>query len=330
LTRQAEAGGAPMPHKGFYTQGLIILLRAAAPLQAIEDSLRDFNVVKRIEDSSHWTIGGPSVVVPYRPDVNGYVAVDTVDRPWPDSMGDPKADPEVFAGWSMGQFGPGTWPGGLERACQQSWGWPDGRSIPLAHQAFVRIRSSYGFGAADDAPVMPGDYDPVKELEFVTRVAGALVGLPDVLCFFNPNGECVKSASQFLEALNRSAEQLPLDLWSNVRLFRFTDTEPEWVLMDTVGMSQLDVSDHEACFPPDAYDPNEVAGFLRDVSLYVVEQRPVIRDGDTVDGPGDTKWQGFNLDEGRVAPPREVIRWLPLDGREAPPELRPSSAQGTA
>jgi len=230
----------------------------------------------------------------------------------------------------MGQFGPGTWPGGLERACQQSWGWPDGRSIPLAHQAFVRIRSSYGFGAADDAPVMPGDYDPVKELEFVTRVAGALVGLPDVLCFFNPNGECVKSASQFLEALNRSAEQLPLDLWSNVRLFRFTDTEPEWVLMDTVGMSQLDVSDHEACFPPDAYDPNEVAGFLRDVSLYVVEQRPVIRDGDTVDGPGDTKWQGFNLDEGRVAPPREVIRWLPLDGREAPPELRPSSAQGTA
>jgi hypothetical protein len=238
-------------------------------------------------------------------------------------MGDPEADPDVFAGWSMGQFGPATWPGGLERACQHSWGWPGGRSVPLQHQAFIRIRSSYVFGGDDNAPVMPSDYKALPELEFVTRIAAALARLPQVLCFFNPNGECVRSASQFLDALNHhtSAKRMPLDVWSNVRFFRLEDTKPAWALMDTVGMSQLDAADHEACFPLDAYSPGEVDNLLRNVSAYVVQQGPVIRDGDTVDGPGNAKWLGFNLEEGRVAPPREVIRWFPLDGRKLPAQL---------
>ena len=312
-----------MPHKGFYTQGLAILLRKAATLQAIEERLQGFTVVKRVEGSAIWAIGGPSLVVAYRPDVNGYVSVDTIEHGWPDHMGDPKADPEVFAAWSMGHFGPGAWPGSLERACQHSWAWPEGRSIPLQHQAFIRIRSSYAFGASDEAPVMPSTYEPLPELEFVTRLAAALVGLPEVLCYFNPNGECVKSASDFLTTLSHhaSAEQMPLDVWSNVRFFRFEETKPEWALMDTVGMSQLDAPDQEACFPLDAYAPREVADFLRNACAYLVQEGPVIRDGDTMDGPENVKWQGVNLKEGRIAPPREVIRWFPLDGRPVPAEL---------
>ena len=310
-----------MPHKGFYTQGLAILLREAATLQAIEESLQGFTVVKRSEGSDSWAIAGPSLVVAYRPDINGYVSVDTIEHGWPDDMGDPKADPEVFAAWSMGHFGPGAWPGSLERACQHSWAWPEGRSIPLQHQAFIRIRSSYVFGA--EAPIIPSSYNPLHELEFVTRVAAALLRLPEVLCYFNPNGECVKSASQVVDALSHhaSTNQMPLDVWSNVRFFKFEDTKPEWALMDTVGMSQLDASDQEACFPLGAYAPSEVAGFLRDACAYLVQERPMIRDGDTMDGPQNVKWQGVNLKEGRIAPAREVIRWFPLDGREVPAEL---------
>jgi hypothetical protein len=40
-----------------------------------------------------------------------------------------------------------------------------------------------------------------------------------------------------------------------------------------------------------------------------------------MDGPQNVKWQGVNLKESRIAPPREVIRWFPLDGREVPAEL---------
>ncbi len=309
-----------MPHKGFYTQGLAILLRHAVPLKAIEKRLYDFRIVKRVEGSTSWPISGPSVVVAYRPDVNGYVSIDVVDQRWPDHMGDPKTEPEVFAAWSMGHFGPAAWPGGLERACQHSWGWPGGRSIPLQHQAFIRIRSSYAFGADDNTPVMPEDYKPLPGLDFVTRLASALVRLPAALCYFNPNGECVKSVSGLLEplCLPASAKQMPLDIWSNVRFFKIQEVKPEWSLMDTVGMSQLDVPDHEAFFQLDAYEPSEIGTFLRNASTYVVERGPVIRDGDTIDGPGDVRWQGRNIDESRVAPPRAVIRWLPLDGRKAP------------
>src|SRR4029453_5302995 len=132
-----------MPHKGFYTQGLAIFLGQAVTLDAIEEHLTGFTVGNRGEGSTSWAIAGPSLVVAYRPEVNGYVSVDITDHRWPDSMGDPQSEPEVFAGGSTGHFGPGAWPGGLERACQHSWGWPDGRTVPLQHQAFIRIRSSY-------------------------------------------------------------------------------------------------------------------------------------------------------------------------------------------
>ena len=71
-------------------------------------------------------------------------------------------------------------------------------------------------------------------------------------------------------------------------------------LMDTVGMSQLDAPDHEAYFQSTAYEPGEVDTFLRNTSVYVVKQGLIIRDGDTADGPGNVRWQGFNVSEGRV------------------------------
>jgi hypothetical protein len=188
------------------------------------------------------------------------------------------------------------------------------------------IRCSYTFGTPENAPVIfaPKDYEPVHELEFVTRIAAALVRLPQTLCFFNPNGECVRGVSEFLRSLSEhaSAKQMPLDLWANVRFFKCPNVNPAWYFMDTVGMSQLDAPDHEAFFQLDAYEPGYVDPFLRKMSAYVVEQGPIIRDGDTADGPGDVRWQGFNLKKGRIAaPPREVIRWFPLDGRRRPPEL---------
>jgi Domain of unknown function (DUF4261) len=127
----------------------------------------------------------------------------------------------------------------------------------------------------------------------------------------------------FQESLlyHASARLMPLDLWSNIRLFRLNDTPPEWTFMDTVGMSQLDTPDHEACYQADAYEPAEIGNFLRNASSYVVEHGPVIRSGDTMDGPGNVRWQGFRIKEGRMTPPRPVIRWFPEDQRAPPAEM---------
>jgi hypothetical protein len=309
-----------MPHKGFITQTLAILLRKPPPSRKIEERLGEFKIARHVEASEP---GGPSTLIAYRPDVNGYVLIDMVDGQWPDRMGDPKAEPEVFAAWASGDFGPGTWPGALERACLHSWVWPEGRSVPLQHQSFVRIRCSYVFGAGPEAPLMPSDYRPRQELEFVTRIAAALVRLPEAICYFNPNGECVRDASRVLESLSyhASARLMPLDLWSNIRVFKFNEMQPEWTVMDTVGMSQLDVPDHEAFYQSNAYEPTEVGNFLRNASSYVVEHGPVIRSGDTMDGPDNVRWQAFMIEKGRMTPPRPVIRWFPQDHRTPPAEL---------
>lgn len=315
-----------MPIKGYYTQALAILLDLPAAIEDVVSLLHDFHIVKRVEPAAFWPMRGRGVALAYRPEANGCVIVDLIDRPWPDHMGHPEDDPEVFVSWATGNFGPGAWPGALERACQHSWGWPEGRTIPLRNSAFLRLRSSYFVDAGEDAPFLPGDYDPVHELSFVTSVAAALLRLPEVLCYFNPNGECVKEPARFRSLLkdHASAGRLPLDVWSNVRFFQINAVSPVWSLMDTVGMGQLDAADHEACFQLDAYEPGEIDNFLRNLSAYGVENGPVIESGDTMDGPGGMVWRGHVLKQSDLQPPRDIIRWLPLDDRKAPDELMKS------
>jgi hypothetical protein len=311
-----------MPSKILYTQGLAILLRQAMSLDAIESCLSGFTIVSRQEESTDWHLSGPSLVIAYRPEVNGHVLVDIVDHHWPDQMGDPNTEPELFGAWHLGQFGPETYSGGLKRACEHSWTWPDGHLVPLQHQAFIRIRSSYNFGA-EFPTIRPENYDAVHELRFVTRIAAALVRLPQVLCYFNPSGECVRGASQFLACLSddhATTGDMPLWVWSNVRFFKLP-TDPLWNLMDTVGMSQLDAPDHEAFYQSTAYEPGEVDAFLRIMSSYIVTKGPIIQHGDTADGPGNVKWQGFHVSEALIEPARPVIRWFPLDRRKIPDAL---------
>ncbi len=321
-----------MPHKGFYTQGIAVLLDREAALDGVTDCLRDYRVTMRPQGTEEWAFGGPTVLIPYRPEVNGFVSVDVVNHPWPDHMGDPKAEPMLFGAWAMGYFGPGAFPGNLERAALQSWHWPEGKSVPQRHRAFVRVRSSYVFGnIEDEAPVMPKDYAPLDELLFVIRIGRALLSLPGAICYFNPNGETLQTAHDIDRLFDRQEATglRPLELWSNVRVLRL-DEHDAWLVMDTVGMSQLDVPDHEAAFQRDRYDLSEVANFLRNAADYVFANGPIIRDGDTMDGPGGIRWQGATFDKPTCDPPREVIRWLALDHSSPPQHLLGQYAKGEA
>jgi hypothetical protein len=306
--------------KGFFTQGVCVLLSRPATLDEVEPLLRDFRVVKRVDDAPTPEMGGPSLIVAFRPEVNGYLSVDLSDHPWPDHMGDPKTDVTLFAAWSMGHYGPLAFPGGLERAAQQSWSWKEAKSLPDRHRAFLRIRSSYIFGAGDDTPVLPESYDPVAELHYVTLVAAVLLRHPSALAYFNPNGETLRNEAMLADSLDCYKEQAlpPLDLWTNVRLF---NPGNGWMLMDTVGMGQLDRPDCEACFPRGAYDPGEVDTALRNWSLYLLRQGEVIKDGDTVDGPGGERWRARHFEESLVSPPRPTMRFFPTDGPEPPSDM---------
>jgi hypothetical protein len=306
--------------KGMFTQGICVLLEKPPSLDEIESLLSDFDILRRVEASTEWVFGGPTVIVGFRPEVNGLVSVDVVNKCWPDHMGDPKTETMLFGAWSMGHFGPFAYPGGLQRATQQCWAWERGKSVADGHKAFVRIRSSYAFGAQDDDPIMPADYEAYRELEFVTKVASALLELPGSLCYFNPNGEVLRDQDGLRECLNFgwSNELPPFDAWMNIRLF---NVNAEWSFMDTVGGGQLDIPDAEASFHAQSFDFGEVDNFLRNVSLYLLNNGEIIEDGDTMDGPGEIRWHSRQYENGVCDPPRRVLRWLPVDGRPVPPEI---------
>jgi hypothetical protein len=139
--------------KGFFTQGAAVLFSRPIALREIEPLLRAFRVVKLTDEATAPDLSGPSLTLGFRPEVNGYVSVDVQDHPWPDHMGDVKTETGLFAAWTMGHFGPFAFPGNLQRAAEQSWSWSEASSLPGRHRAFVRIRSSYVFGARDDALV---------------------------------------------------------------------------------------------------------------------------------------------------------------------------------
>jgi len=306
--------------KGSFTQGVAVLLERAVDVPDLREYLRAFEIARTIERSGDSWMGAPGLTIAMRPEVNGYVVVDVIDRPWPDAMGDPKQDSMLFGAWAMGWFGPFVYPGSLERAQQMSFAWADATAVSTRHQAFIRIKSSYVLGADQKARITPEDYAPIPELEFVTSVARALLEHPAALAYFNPNGEVLRSPEGCAEDVvwHRDHDVMPLPLWSNVRLFSLA---PGWTLMDTIGMEQLGVDDQEACFSSDRYAPPDVARFLRNATSYVCTQGPVIRDGDTIDGPGGLRWSARTIEQSRAPRPRRVLRWIPMDGASVPDVL---------
>ncbi|MBA2115031.1 DUF4261 domain-containing protein [Bremerella alba] len=303
--------------KGIFTQGVCVLVDRPISIEQIALALSDFDVLGTREDSEEWAMGGPSALVMFDETTGGTVTVDTVDHVWPDDMGDPQKEIMVFGAWSMGHFGPFAYPGGLQRAAQQSWGWREGAEVVERHQAFLRLRTSYVIGKEEDTNCFPEPYDPIAELQFNMKIVEALLGMEGTLCYFNPNGEILLDQDGFRNSLNFSwaNELLPLDVWSNVRLFNIDES---WALMDTVGNWQLEIPDIEACFVTDDYEVNEVANFLRNASNYLVQSGATINDGETMDGPGDIHWAAIQFENGICDPPRDTLRFVPLDDHDVP------------
>jgi hypothetical protein len=309
--------------KGIHTASATVLFERAPTTEALEDAIRGFDVRKRLEAGSPtWISGAPGFVIELFPKINGLVAVQLFDRAWPDGMGDPKTDVDLFGAWTMGFFGPFTFPGNLSRAMQHCFEQPSGRELARRHTAFVRMTSSYVFGAGPEVRVRPDGYDARAELDALVRLSRALLTVPRALCYFNPNGEVLADAER-LDAVAAHAKQrgVPqLEAWSNIRMVKIGELDG-WMLMDTVGLPQLDADDLEACFRGDGYEPGEVAAFLRNASSYVLERRAEIRNGDTFDGPGGVRWQVWRQSKSLMPMPRPVMRWLPQDGSSPPKEL---------
>ena len=309
--------------KGLFTQGMCVLLRKPMPLEEIQERLEAFELVAHQESDDEES--PETLVYAFRPEVGGHLLVTPTLAPWPDDMGDPDESPERFVAWSLGQFGPLAFPGGLERAASQSWGWDDAEDFVNEHVAYVRLLISYVIGGDEedddeDLPMVPDDYDSMSELTLLTRAVTAILESPEAICYFNPGGEVLRDANRLREGLNHawSHELPPLDMWTNVRIFSEDD---DWVIMDTVGNGQFDLPDMEVVCRREKYPPGEVENFLRHATLYLLAGDEDVCTGDTADGPGDITWAAIECAQSLSDPPRPTVRWIPNDDDPPPANL---------
>lgn len=304
--------------RGLWTQSIAVLTRTAPSIDTLRELLAPSDPKERTGAPTAWMGSERSLLVPYRTDVNGVIEIDVKEQPWPDGMGDPDSDPDLFGAWTMGAFGPGAFPDNLARAVEHCMPCPDeAAQAANEHGAFVRARISYVYGKGEDAQVLPTDHDPVGEVALLAELGAALLDLDGALAYFAPGGEVILDRASLLESLRWSREESlpPLDAFTNIRLFQIGEA-PGWALMDTVGMDGLFLPDLEACTPVDR-NLDEVANWLRNMQLYLLEKGPVIEPGVAIAGPGG-RWLCVEASaDGLIEPPRPTLRWVP-EGLELP------------
>jgi len=298
--------------RGFFTQSTTVLFSRAPSIDEIEAALEPLgcSIEKRTSDPG-WLSGGTELLVPFGEEPGGHVHVDVLEQAWPDTMGDPEADSMLFGAWTMGAFGPLVFPRNLERAVGQAVAFPEAERAAAQHRAFVRLRTSYLVGAGPDAAIMPEGWSPLGEIDAMLQVAAPLLGLDGACAYFDPNAEVILPHDG-VRAVLEGEEPTPLELFSHVRLFNI---DPTWSMMDTVGLDRFMLPDVEVLAPREA-DPNEVAGFLRNVSVYLLSNGEVIEDGHTAEAPFGVL-RVHARDQSLTEPPRRVLRMVP-EGADLP------------
>ena len=306
--------------RGLFTQSAIVLTERALTLEAVERALAPFAPTRReATKEASWLSAGTELVVRMKPEQNGMLLVDVLDDRWPDTMGDPKGDADLFGAWSMGGFGPLVFPGGLARAASHAIAFPGAKQAIDAHTSFVRIRTTYVLGQGQDAKTIPEAWDGLFETLFVAKVARALLELEGALAFFDPNAEIVLPAEE-IDASFAQAKELaiaPVDLFAHVRLFGIGDAQG-WTLMDTVGMERFFLPDVEIAID-ESVDPDDAASFLRGVAIHLVENGDVLAADTRVAGLG-SHYQVLRKERALVDPPRAVVRLVP-EGVDVPAGL---------
>jgi hypothetical protein len=283
-----------------------ILFDRLPSLSEVADGLTGVPIARRRErdaDSSYWFAGEGSLLVQTSSGTNGAIAVDLFHRPWPDAMGNPETDAELFGAWATRQFGLTTFPYGLARANAE------GTAARSDHLGFVRLNLSYVFGAEDDSLVCPEDRDVQAELQAMARLARALCDLPGAVGFFAPNGEVWQPTSRAKGLLElQAAGEFVRELWITTRAY----PAGKHLLVETVGVATLArkmaaAYDHQVVVLPDLELDGDV------VARFVVELSGLTRGGsdqvpsEPVLGPGG-RWFA-SLVETDNPPPRSVVRW---------------------
>jgi hypothetical protein len=316
----------------FFTQGIAVLFSQAPDLGSLRHLFkRQGYTITADEDATDWREMQGACLTLATDFENGAVCwMDICEFPWPDDMG-MTGDPTLLtSAHAMGAFGPFVNPGALERALQAP-GYQ--AAVPTAHEhrAFVRLRISYFFkapaGSEGPPPTQPENAQPMQELGFLLRAAASLAELPGALAYFNPNSEMILPLDGLNGILSSALAHKTYPVEAVCRL-RGCPAEEIWSFVDSIGMQQLGLRDHEFAWEDPANTRTEQIHFLINLLHYQADNAVQIENGHTTDGPQGQRWRAEERDDSCMMPPRKVLHWT-IDGAPPEPELLAATAAAT-
>jgi hypothetical protein len=191
----------------------------------------------------------------------------------------------LFIGTTDEPFDPAT----ARRALEQTWNWT------AAGEALQRCRHSITL-----TDMLARSLEPKRRWDLVRHGLAALIEVaPPAAILWTPAQKLVDPKTDIDDPL------LPV----NARLYRLEGRLPGECVMDTRGLHLFGLDDLQCHFV--GLDPAEVAGYLLDISAYLLEHGPVITHGQTVAGIGSSgAWTCLRSDS-LVGPKRQVLAIQP-------------------
>ncbi|MEC4116583.1 DUF4261 domain-containing protein [Myroides phaeus] len=161
---------------------------------------------------------------------------------------------------------------------QQNWHWPE------AEEAYAACK--YEIVVTD---FLSRSLDPRIRIVLVQQLLAAMIKVSNPQVIVSVHGQKLLDTQAFVEDC-KDPNYIALDLFINVRLYNVEETEQGRLLMDTVGLHALGLSDLQIFYNDDSLI-DSIANRLWDYAYYLAHVGEVIEDGNTVQGLEESqKW----------------------------------------
>lgn len=170
--------------------------------------------------------------------------------------------------------------------------WPQGKDEAAQHRSHVIVTD-----------VGAGERSAIQAAIEVSRLALVALELFDGIGVYWGNA-CVCNSREIFESFceEMSEEHLPVPMWLRLQIVRTSDDE---VGMYTLGMDQFGLMEIEVdrC----QLDVSEMFGFVSNVAHYLIQNGPIIEDGNTVGGSLEERIE-MRHRPSMIAPDRTVYK----------------------
>lgn len=157
----------------------------------------------------------------------------------------------------------------LEGPCATAWYWPQAAELVSKHKAHI---------IAGILPDTESNLNSIDKAILLSKITAAILYNTDSIGVYWGSGTVINSKEAFIERVNGiSRGNLPFELWIDLRFQRTKQGSFQFFTtgMKALGHMEIEMKDSNM-------DGNTILSFMYNVIAYLLQNGPVIKDGDTI------------------------------------------------